>query len=172
MTLPHCVANNRVQELAGDHVVNLIFHKMDIRDKPELEKLFASTKFDDVIHFAGLKAVGESVPKTLMYYDNNIVGTLTLLQVMEAHGYKKIVFSSSATVYENKIMPANLADLIPNASLEAIDLIKQLCWWDPLRRPTAEECLQHPFFYKHVDFSSTCGSASADNGQHRITTKS
>ncbi|KAI3742068.1 hypothetical protein L1987_59748 [Smallanthus sonchifolius] len=45
------------------------------------------------------------------------------------------------------IMPANLADLIPNASLEAIDLIKQLCWWDPLRRPTAEECLQHPFFY-------------------------
>ncbi|KAI7748246.1 hypothetical protein M8C21_000360 [Ambrosia artemisiifolia] len=45
------------------------------------------------------------------------------------------------------IMPANLADLIPNACVEAIDLIKQLCWWDPLRRPTAEECLQHPFFY-------------------------
>ncbi|KAD6453588.1 hypothetical protein E3N88_08293 [Mikania micrantha] len=84
------VAINRVQELAGDHAANLIFLKVDIRDKPELEKLFASTKFDAVIHFAGLKAVGESVRKPLMYYDNNVVGTLILL---------KIVFSSSATVY-------------------------------------------------------------------------
>ncbi|KAI3804482.1 hypothetical protein L1987_26056 [Smallanthus sonchifolius] len=84
------LAINRVQELAGDHAVNLIFHKMDIRDKPELKKIFASTKFDAVIHFAGLKAVGESVQKPLMYYDNNVVGTLTLLE---------IVFSSSATVY-------------------------------------------------------------------------
>ncbi|KAK1424976.1 hypothetical protein QVD17_20318 [Tagetes erecta] len=88
-----------VSELAGEHAANLIFHKMDIRDKAELEKLFASTKFDAVIHFAGLKAVGESVQKPLMYYDNNVVGTLTLLEVMAAHGCKKIVFSSSATVY-------------------------------------------------------------------------
>ncbi|KAL8210048.1 hypothetical protein R6Q57_006780 [Mikania cordata] len=93
------VAINRVQELAGDHAANLIFLKVDIRDKPELEKLFASTKFDAVIHFAGLKAVGESVRKPLMYYDNNVVGTLILLKVMAAHGCKKIVFSSSATVY-------------------------------------------------------------------------
>ncbi|KVH91832.1 NAD-dependent epimerase/dehydratase [Cynara cardunculus var. scolymus] len=84
------VAINRVQELAGDHAVNLTFHKMDIRNKPALEKLFASTKFDAVMHFAGLKAVGESVQKPLMYYDNNVVGTLALLE---------IVFSSSATVY-------------------------------------------------------------------------
>ncbi|CAH1429074.1 unnamed protein product [Lactuca virosa] len=93
------IAINRVQELAGDHAANLVFHQMDIRNKPALQKLFASTKFDAVIHFAGLKAVGESVQKPLMYYDNNVVGTLTLLEVMNAHGCKKIVFSSSATVY-------------------------------------------------------------------------
>lgn len=93
------IAINRVQELAGDHAVNLTFHKMDIRNKPALEKLFASEKFDAVMHFAGLKAVGESVQKPLMYYDNNVVGTLALLEVMDAHGCKKIVFSSSATVY-------------------------------------------------------------------------
>ncbi|XP_076890474.1 UDP-glucose 4-epimerase GEPI48-like [Bidens hawaiensis] len=100
------IAVNRVQELAGDRAVNLIFHQIDIRDKAELKKLFASTKFDAVIHFAGLKAVGESVQKPLMYYDNNVVGTLTLLEVMEAHGCKKIVFSSSATVYGwPKVLP-------------------------------------------------------------------
>lgn len=93
------IAINRVQELAGDHAVNLTFNKMDIRNKPALEKLFASEKFDAVMHFAGLKAVGESVQKPLMYYDNNVVGTLALLEVMDAHGCKKIVFSSSATVY-------------------------------------------------------------------------
>lgn len=93
------IAINRVQELAGDHAANLVFHKMDIRNKPALEKLFDSTKFDAVIHFAGLKAVGESVQKPLMYYDNNVVGTLILLEVMNAHNCKKIVFSSSATVY-------------------------------------------------------------------------
>ncbi|XP_076882714.1 UDP-glucose 4-epimerase GEPI48-like [Bidens hawaiensis] len=100
------IALNRVQELAGDRAVNLIFHQIDIRDKSELKKLFASTKFDAVIHFAGLKAVGESVQKPLMYYDNNVVGTLTLLEVMEAHRCKKIVFSSSATVYGwPKVLP-------------------------------------------------------------------
>ncbi|KAJ9555570.1 hypothetical protein OSB04_010184 [Centaurea solstitialis] len=94
------VAITRVRELAGgDRAQNLTFHQMDIRDKPALEKLFASTKFDAVIHFAGLKAVGESVEKPLMYYNNNIIGTLTLLQVMAAYGCKKLVFSSSATVY-------------------------------------------------------------------------
>ncbi|GJT24752.1 UDP-glucose 4-epimerase GEPI48-like protein [Tanacetum coccineum] len=93
------VAVNRVKELAGPSSANLVFHQIDIRDKPALEKLFSSTKFDAVIHFAGLKAVGESVQKPLKYYDNNVVGTLILLEVMEAHGCKKIVFSSSATVY-------------------------------------------------------------------------
>ncbi|KAL6177420.1 hypothetical protein ACLB2K_048946 [Fragaria x ananassa] len=93
------VAVDRVRELAGDSGKNLSFHKIDLRDKPALEKLFTSTKFEAVIHFAGLKAVGESVQKPLLYYNNNIVGTITLLEVMAAHGCKKIVFSSSATVY-------------------------------------------------------------------------
>ncbi|CAK9163077.1 unnamed protein product [Ilex paraguariensis] len=93
------IAVKRVQELAGDYGHNLSFHKMDLRDKPALEQLFASTKFDAVIHFAGLKAVGESVQKPLMYYNNNLIGTITLLEVMAAHGCKKLVFSSSATVY-------------------------------------------------------------------------
>ncbi|PRQ17407.1 UDP-glucose 4-epimerase GEPI48 [Rosa rugosa] len=93
------IAIDRVRELAGDFGRNLSFHKIDLRDKPALEKLFSATKFDAVIHFAGLKAVGESVQKPLLYYNNNIVGTITLLEVMAAHGCKKIVFSSSATVY-------------------------------------------------------------------------
>ncbi|XP_051129824.1 UDP-glucose 4-epimerase GEPI48-like [Andrographis paniculata] len=93
------ISLKRVQELAGDHGSNLVFHKIDLRDKPALEKLFASEKFDSVIHFAGLKAVGESVQKPLLYYDNNLIGTITLLEVMVAHGCKNLVFSSSATVY-------------------------------------------------------------------------
>ncbi|KAK9094077.1 hypothetical protein Scep_025546 [Stephania cephalantha] len=93
------VAIERVAELAGERGRNLEFHQIDLRDKPALEKLFASRNFDSVIHFAGLKAVGESVQKPLMYYNNNITGTITLLEVMSAHGCKKLVFSSSATVY-------------------------------------------------------------------------
>ncbi|XP_057966840.1 UDP-glucose 4-epimerase GEPI48-like [Malania oleifera] len=93
------VAVQRVKELAGESGENLVFHKMDLRDKPALENLFASTQFDAVIHFAGLKAVGESVQKPLLYYNNNIAGTITLLEVMAAYGCKKLVFSSSATVY-------------------------------------------------------------------------
>ncbi|KAL3844471.1 hypothetical protein ACJIZ3_001874 [Penstemon smallii] len=93
------IAINRVKELAAKHGPNLTFHKIDLRDKPALEKLFASEKFDAVIHFAGLKAVGESVQKPMMYYDNNLIGTIALLEVMAAHGCKKLVFSSSATVY-------------------------------------------------------------------------
>ncbi|PON69012.1 UDP-glucose 4-epimerase [Trema orientale] len=72
---------------------------VDLRDKPALEKIFSETPFDAVIHFAGLKAVGESVQKPLLYYNNNLIGTITLLEVMAAHGCKKLVFSSSATVY-------------------------------------------------------------------------
>ncbi|KAG6600513.1 hypothetical protein SDJN03_05746, partial [Cucurbita argyrosperma subsp. sororia] len=93
------IAVRRVKELAGDLGKNLSFHKLDLRDKRSLEKVFASTPFDAVIHFAGLKAVGESVQKPLLYYDNNLVGTITLLETMAAYGCKKLVFSSSATVY-------------------------------------------------------------------------
>jgi UDP-glucose 4-epimerase len=75
------------------------FHKIDIRNKDELGKVFASKTFDAVIHFAALKAVGESVSEPLRYYQNNITGTLTLCEVMKEAGVKNIVFSSSATVY-------------------------------------------------------------------------
>ncbi|XP_043701887.1 UDP-glucose 4-epimerase GEPI48-like [Telopea speciosissima] len=93
------VAIKRVKELAGEFGSNLVFYQIDLRDKPALEKLFTSTNFDAVIHLAGLKAVGQSVQKPLLYYNNNIIGTINLLEVMGAHGCKKLVFSSSATVY-------------------------------------------------------------------------
>ncbi|KAB2069803.1 hypothetical protein ES319_A08G115900v1 [Gossypium barbadense] len=93
------VAIKRVEELAGQFGRNLSFRQVDLRDRSVIQKLFAETKFDAVIHFAGLKAVGESVEKPLLYYDNNVIGTITLLEVMAAHGCKNLVFSSSATVY-------------------------------------------------------------------------
>lgn len=86
----------RVQALTGR---SLTFHKVDLRDKPALDAVFAATPIDAVVHFAGLKAVGESVEKPLHYYHNNVTGTLILCDVMRAYGVKKIVFSSSATVY-------------------------------------------------------------------------
>jgi UDP-glucose 4-epimerase len=93
------LAVNRVKELAGKYGQNLCFHQIDLRDRPKLEQLFKSTKFDAVIHFAGLKAVGESVKKPMMYYNNNLIGTINLVELMSAHGCKNLVFSSSATVY-------------------------------------------------------------------------
>ena len=78
---------------------NFRFVKADICDKESLKKVFDNEKFDGVIHFAGLKAVGESVQKPMLYYKNNIAGTLNLLEVMGEHGCKNIIFSSSATVY-------------------------------------------------------------------------
>lgn len=75
------------------------FYEVDILEKEKLEKVFQENKIEAVIHFAALKAVGESVQKPLEYYHNNITGTLVLLQVMRKYGCKKFVFSSSATVY-------------------------------------------------------------------------
>lgn len=75
------------------------FVKCDIRDRELLDKLFSAEKFDCVIHFAGYKAVGESVEKPLEYYDNNFCGTVALLEIMAKHNCKNIVFSSSCTVY-------------------------------------------------------------------------
>ncbi len=90
----------RVKKIIGKKVE---FVQGDIRDKKNLKKVFTKYKIDSVIHFAGLKAVGESVEKPLKYYDNNITGTLVLLEVMKEFNCKKIVFSSSATVYGNPI---------------------------------------------------------------------
>ena len=75
------------------------FYEVDLLDKPKLEKVFKENDIKEVIHFAGLKAVGESVQKPLEYYHNNITGTIILLEVMNKYNCKKIVFSSSATVY-------------------------------------------------------------------------
>ena len=87
---------DRIEEITGKKP---IFYLADMCDKDALEKIFTEQKIDAVIHFAGLKAVGESVAKPLEYYSNNLCGTLNLLSVMKAHGVKNIVFSSSATVY-------------------------------------------------------------------------
>ncbi len=86
----------RVQELAKREV---IFYENDVRDRAALELIFTAHDIDWVIHFAGLKAVGESVQKPIAYYDNNLVSTLVLVETMQKFGVKKIVFSSSATVY-------------------------------------------------------------------------
>lgn len=85
---------------------NLKFYKGDLCDKELVDKIFKNENIDAVIHFAGLKAVGESVKKPLLYYRNNIDSTLTLLEVMNKYNCKKLVFSSSATVYGNpKTLP-------------------------------------------------------------------
>ena len=89
-------AVKRVERISGKPVK---FYQADILDREALEKIFESETIDSVIHFAGLKAVGESVAKPLEYYYNNITGTLVLCDVMRKHGVKNIVFSSSATVY-------------------------------------------------------------------------
>ena len=87
----------RVAEITGKDEIP--FHQVDIRDRDKLESVFSADRFDAVIHFAGLKAVGESVAKPWEYYENNIGGTLTLVDVMRKHGCKNMIFSSSATVY-------------------------------------------------------------------------
>lgn len=93
---------NRIEAITGKSVQA---HEFDIRDKQQLERLFSLTPIDAVIHFAGLKAVGESVEEPLEYYDNNVSGSVILMEVMAAHGVKKLVFSSSATVYGSAPYP-------------------------------------------------------------------
>ena len=87
---------DRVEELTGKKVK---FYEGDVRDEALLRKIFAENEITAVIHFAGLKAVGESVAQPWRYYDNNLNSTLVLTKVMEEAGCKKIIFSSSATVY-------------------------------------------------------------------------
>jgi UDP-glucose 4-epimerase len=90
-------ALDRLRELCP--AAGIDFHGVDLRERQALERIFSHQRVDAVIHFAGLKAVGESVEKPLLYYDNNIGGTIALLEVMARHGVRRIVFSSSATVY-------------------------------------------------------------------------
>lgn len=94
-------ALERVQQITGK---SLTFYNADILDQPALEAIFEKEKVDAVIHFAGYKAVGESVAKPLEYYHNNMTGTFILCDVMRKHGVKNIIFSSSATVYGDPAM--------------------------------------------------------------------
>ena len=89
-------ALNRIRQITGK---DFLFYEADLLDKAAIERIFSENSIDSVIHFAGLKAVGESVQKPILYYHNNITGTLNLCDVMQSHNVKKIVFSSSATVY-------------------------------------------------------------------------
>lgn len=94
-------ALKRVSELIGKEVK---CYNADVRDRDAMEKIFGENQFDAVIHYAGLKSVGESVAKPLEYYENNMVATFVLVGVMRKHGCKNIIFSSSATVYGDPAM--------------------------------------------------------------------
>ena len=94
-------ALDRVSKITGKPVK---FYKADILDREALNEVFDKEEIDSCIHFAGLKAVGESVAKPWEYYENNIAGTLTLVDVMRKHNVKNIIFSSSATVYGDPAM--------------------------------------------------------------------
>lgn len=89
-------ALKRVEKITGKAIK---FYEEDVRNKEALRKIFSENEIEAVIHFAGLKAVGESVREPIMYYDNNLISTIVLLEVMNEFGVKKFVFSSSATVY-------------------------------------------------------------------------
>ncbi len=96
-------ALSRAEKIAGKPIK---FYEADVRDREALESIFKENKIEAVIHFAGLKAVGESVEKPIEYYDNNLINTIVLLETMRKYNVKKFVFSSSATVYGlSKEMP-------------------------------------------------------------------
>jgi len=120
-----------IGEIAGRKA---ILRKMDLRDEAALNALFEEFHIDAVVHFAGYKAVGESVEKPLMYYENNILATLRLLEAMQKHGVNKFVFSSSATVYSSATKPPYAEDAPLGASnpygqtkLFIEQILKDLC---------------------------------------------
>ena len=103
---------NRIKTITGK---DFTFYEADLLDKEALEEIFEKETIDSVIHFAGYKAVGESVAKPVEYYHNNITGTLILLEVMKKYGVKNIVFSSSATVYGMN-NPSPLTEDLPTSA--------------------------------------------------------
>ncbi len=116
------------------------FYKIDLCDYDKMEELFAKNKYDLVIHFAGLKAVGESVEKPLKYYENNVGGTINLLKCMQKHGVNKIIFSSSATVYGDQptakfveTMPTGMGITNPYGETKHIieEILKDVAEADP-----------------------------------------
>ncbi len=126
----------RLEKIAGKSFVLL---QGDLKDKEWVESVFAMNHFDAVLHFAGYKAVGESVAKPLLYYENNISGTVNLLQAMEKHGVKTFVFSSSATVYgDPEIIPipehaktGGVTNPYGRTKLMIEEILQDLCISDP-----------------------------------------
>ena len=117
-------ALERVKQITGK---DLTFYEADILDKEALEKIFDKEQIDGVIHFAGLKAVGESVAKPLEYYHNNMTGTFNLCDVMRKHGCKNIIFSSSATVYgDPAFIP--ITEECPKERLPILMARPKECW--------------------------------------------
>lgn len=128
-------ALKRVEKITGKTVK---FYKTDIRDREGLDTIFEKENIDSVIHFAGLKAVGESVEKPLLYYDNNIHGTLVLCEAMKKAGCKSIVFSSSATVYGDphtvpikEDFPLHATNPYGRTKLMIEEILQDLCVSDP-----------------------------------------
>lgn len=126
---------NRIEKITGKRP---IFYQADVCDASALDKIFSEQKIDAVVHFAGLKAVGESVEKPLLYYRNNLDSTLTILEVMRAHGCHQFVFSSSATVYGDQ--PAPLFETAPTGNCSnpygwtkfmIEEILKSACKADP-----------------------------------------
>jgi UDP-glucose 4-epimerase len=124
-------AVHRVRQLVPDAPGEVTFHKVDLRDGDALAAVLRADPIEAVVHFAGLKAVGESVEQPLRYYDNNLIGTLRLLEVMAAHDVRRIVFSSSATVYGR----AQQVPIEETAPLNAVNpyahtklMIEQILW--------------------------------------------
>lgn len=126
----------RVQELSGK---TYPVYEGDIRDRGCLDRIFRENHIEAVVHFAGLKAVGESTQKPLLYYDNNVAGTVTLCQAMAAAGCKRIIFSSSATVY-NADLPSPRTEDMPTGGVSnpygrtkymVEEILKDLCAADP-----------------------------------------
>ena len=116
------------------------FYEVDLRDAEKLAKVFAENDYDAVIHFAGLKAVAESVEKPLEYYENNVGGTINLLECMQEYGVKNIVFSSSATVYGEQASPCYTETMQTGGSLVnpygrtkyfIEEILKDVCKSDP-----------------------------------------
>lgn len=128
---------DRIEQITGKKPK---FYEADIRDREALNKIFAEGKYDAVIHFAGLKAVGESVHKPLEYYETNVNGTLNLLFAMRKNDVKKIIFSSSATVYGVQESPEYIETMTTGGQLSnpygrtkyfIEEIIKDYCTADP-----------------------------------------
>ncbi|MEX0639007.1 MAG: UDP-glucose 4-epimerase GalE [Balneolaceae bacterium] len=128
-------ALRRVESLSDKKAV---FHKIDLLDQESLLHLFRESDFDSVIHFAGLKAVGESVEKPLLYYRNNVAGTINLCRAMSDSGVRKMVFSSSATVYGDpesvpirENFPLSATNPYGRSKLMIEEILQDLCKSDP-----------------------------------------